>query len=61
MNLTKEKLVEDLMVMENEFKLYHKDSDDGLVRTKGVVGNLVERLNPLFPQYEKKLIHKSDM
>ena len=56
MNLSKEKLVEDLKVMENEFQLYHRGSKDGLHRTKNVTKNLVSRLAPLFPQYEQKLI-----
>ena len=58
MNLTKEKLVKDLKIMENEFLKFHKDSDDGLLRTKGVVNDLVAKVKDIFPEYEEKLIKK---
>ena len=56
MNLSKERLVEDLKKMEHEFQLYHRDSKDGLHRSKNITKNLVSRLVPLFPQYGQKLI-----
>jgi len=58
MNITKEKLVKDLQKMEKEFLLFHKESDDGLLRTKGITKNLVTRLRSLFPEYDEKLIKK---
>ena len=58
MDITKDKLAKDLKRMEAEFQLFHKDSDDGLLRTKGITKNLVVKLRTIFPEYEEKLIKK---
>ena len=58
MDITKDKLAKDLKRMEAEFQLFHKDSDDGLLRTKGITKHLVVKLRTIFPEYEEKLIKK---
>ena len=55
MKVSKEQLIKDLKKMNDEFCEFHKG---GLVKTKGVTKILVDKLTPMFSNYEEKFIKK---
>ena len=54
-------LVDDVKKMDKIFRNHHECSSDGLIRTKNVVGGLVELLVQEFPYYDEKLLKKFAM
>ena len=55
--IDKETLVKDLKICEQEFQRFHSNSDDGLLRTHGVIDNLVSKLQTIFKgRYEDKML-----
>ena len=54
-------LVDDVKKMDKIFRNHHECSSDGLIRTKNVVGSLVELLVQEFPYYDEKLLKKFAM
>ena len=57
----KENFMSDVKKMEETFNLFHKRSEDGLLRERGVVKKVVEQLKQLFPAYSVQLLKKFAM
>ncbi len=51
-------LATDISLMKQEFEMFHYSSHDGLSREKGIITNLVQQIQPKFPQYHTSLIRR---
>ena len=57
----KERFLSDVKKMDETFNSIHNESEDGLLREKGIVRKVVRKLEELFPSYSVHLLKKFAM